>query len=165
MDNPCLACSIAQGCCTKLTGLRLSPADYQRNFAHHADALEIRRDGPQYVVTAKAGRCPNWDGQCTVYDTRPMECRLYPVTVTNVLEAGDVVVAVAHDRTGCPQRAALTPAKPDAEALIVGFLKETYGADKTTHVVFDEGPARLAALGVKIAGRVQSAVMKGRTEG
>ena len=153
-DNPCLACSINQGCCSDLQGLRLTPGEYETNFARHAGDLHIARDGPQYQVTSKLGPCPNWRGQCTVYETRPMECRLFPVTVTAVATMGPTVVAVAFDRTRCPQRAQLRPSDADARTLIEGFLRDAYGADRPVRVVFDRGPGRAMALGVKAARRL-----------
>lgn len=148
-DNPCLACSIHQGCCSDLKGLRLSPQEYEANFAHHAAALEIVRDGPQYRVTAKAGPCPNWKDQCTVYDTRPMECRLFPMTVSHVVEMGGHVIALAHDRTGCPQQQTLRPDNETAKAMIDGFLQDAYGGDKHRTILIDEGVSRLLGVGIR----------------
>ncbi len=153
-DNPCLSCSINQDCCSNLLGLRLSQREFDAHFAHHADALTIKRDGAHYQVTAKAGPCPNWQGRCTVYDTRPMECRLYPGTVSVVAAVGDNAIAVVHDRTPCPQKALLRPSNAAARALIEGFLRDIYGPDVKTHVVFDAGAGRAAAAAIKAANRL-----------
>lgn len=152
-DNPCLACSINQGCCTSLKGLRLTQREFDANFAHHAGALHVDRDGPQYQVTARDGPCPNWRGGCTVYESRPMECRLFPVTVTGVTTVGERVLAIAFDRTNCPQAAQLRPSDRDARALIEGFLREAYGADREVGVVFDRGAGRVGALAIKAVRR------------
>ena len=153
-DNPCLKCTINQGCCSDLKGLRLSPQEYARHFAHHGDALSVRQDGPHYQVTSKAGPCPNWQGQCTVYETRPMECRLFPVTISNVATLGDTVVVVAHDRTACPQSSALRPSAETVETLIAGFVRESYGEHRTLRLVMDSGLGRAAAIGVKVLNRI-----------
>jgi Fe-S-cluster containining protein len=153
-DNPCLRCTISQGCCTDLKGLRLSAAEYERHFADFGAALEVRRHGGAYRVTSKAGRCPNWQGQCQVYETRPMECRLYPYTVSHIAAVGDDVQVVMHNRTGCPQKAALTPPQAEAEALVRGYVAEVFGADARARVIFDPGGADLGVLAVKIAAKV-----------
>jgi Fe-S-cluster containining protein len=153
-DNPCLKCTINQGCCSDLKGLRLSPQEYERHFAHHSEALLVRRDGPQYQVTATAGPCPNWHGRCTVYETRPMECRLFPMTISNVAKVGETVVVVAHDRTSCPQSAALRPSDAQAQALIAGFVREAYGEGRPMRLVIDAGLGRAAAFGVKVLNRL-----------
>jgi hypothetical protein len=153
-SNPCLACSINQGCCSDLKGLRLTPGEYETHFARHAQRLHIARDGPQYQVSSKDGPCPNWRGGCTVYEARPMECRLFPVTVTAVATIGPTVVAVASERTLCPQKAQLQPSDHDARTLIEGFLREAYGAHRPVRVVFDRGPGRVLALAVKAARRL-----------
>lgn len=142
------------GGCTDLKGLRLSPAEYERHFAHHAEAMEISRAGPAYRVTAKAGKCPNWVGHCTVYETKPMECRLYPYTVSHLAAVGGTVQAVVHNRTGCPQKAQLTPSRAEAEAMVVGYIVETFGPDVKARVLFDEGGARPDVLAAKLAAKL-----------
>jgi len=84
-ENPCLACSTDQDCCTNLVGLRLSKTEYDLCFAHHAESgqVTVGREGPIYIINPDEKRkCPNWDcGGCSVYENRPLECRLFPHTL------------------------------------------------------------------------------------
>ena len=121
-ENPCSACSIGQKCCSALDGLRLSVAEYDRHFAGFADRLDTVREGPIVRVSTKgAVPCPNWQGQCTVYETRPMECRLFPHTIGNVFDGAAEVTLTVHRRTECPLKDALAMPDGDALAMVEAF--------------------------------------------
>lgn len=128
--NPCAACAIQQDCCTRLSGLRLTEAEFDRCFAVHRHLLDIQREGSIIVVSPKNGAaCPNWqEGGCAVYDIRPRECQLFPFTLF-VRKAGTETVSIGfHSDTHCPQKAALLAPVPVAHSLVVAFGQEAFPA-------------------------------------
>ncbi len=153
--NPCLACAIAQGCCSEMQGLMVTETEYQRVFARHREALEITQAGRLKRLTSKAGPCPNWLGACTVYADRPMECRLFPFTLSVVAASPRSVHITAHDRVDCPQKEALRPRESAARSLIEGFARDAYGPDRAVRVSFERGFGRLKALLLKLGLRLR----------
>jgi len=107
--DTCAACSVHQACCKDLNGLRLTREEYERLFARFSDRVQVEDRGLYFLLTSvDAGPCPHWTGKCSVYLERPVECRLYPHTITHI-EGGPQAVAVhVHSATGCPGAAALT---------------------------------------------------------
>lgn len=142
-DNPCLACPIEQGCCRNLDWMRLSPDEYDRVYADVEDCMEYKREGPFLLVRAKdQGPCPHWDGQCTVYDKRPLECRLYPQAVGSVFDGRDMVLSI-HAETPCPWRGKLR-GSDDAAVEMVRSLGETVARQgQPVRVVREEGLGKL----------------------
>lgn len=149
--NPCLACSIEQDCCHRLDGLVVTAREYERVFARHADRLDVTEVGELRRVSARGAPCPNFEGRCTVYDDRPMECRLFPVTTHVVAVSGDTVRVTVHDRTNCPQKAALMPDDATVTRFVEGFARDAYGPEKAVEVIFERGFGRAAAYGLKAA--------------
>lgn len=127
--NPCLSCTINQGCCTSLTGLCLTKAEYERCFEQHADQLIVKRRGPLYIVSQTGGAaCPNWqNGGCAVYDQRPRECALFPHTLYLKKQDGSDFTICIHSDTKCPQKKQLLSSKDDAEKLVLEFATEAFG--------------------------------------
>lgn len=128
-DNPCITCSINQGCCTSLTGLCLTRAEYERCFEHHADQVLVERKGPLYIVSQAGGAaCPNWQGGgCAVYDQRPRECALFPHTLYLKQQRGNEYTICVHSDTNCPQKKRLLSSQRDAEQLVMEFAEEAFG--------------------------------------
>jgi len=126
--NPCLACSIQQDCCTRLSGLRLTREEFQRCFSRHVERLEIKHEGPVYVITPKnGGTCPNWqDGGCAVYDERPRECRLFPFTLFVRQQTSHTVSLGYHCDTRCPMKTELLLAADEADAMVSDFGREAF---------------------------------------
>ncbi len=153
--NPCLACTIAQGCCNEMQGLMVTETEYERVFSRHQNALEITQTGRLKRLTSKAGPCPNWQGACTVYEDRPMECRLFPFTVSIVAATSKTVHITAHDRVDCPQKETLRPRETTARRLIEAFAREAYGPNLTIHISFERGFGRLKALLLRLALRLR----------
>jgi len=153
--NPCLACSIAQGCCAEMQGLMVTEAEYERVFARHQHALEITQSGSLKRLTSKAGACPNWQGACTVYADRPMECRLFPFTVSVVATSSKTVHITAHDRVDCPQKEALRPREAVARRLIEAFAREAYGPDHSIRISFEHGLGKWKAFLLKLGLRLR----------
>lgn len=153
--NPCLACTIAQGCCAEMQGLLVTESEFQRVFSRHHNALEITQTGRLKRLTSKAGPCPNWHGACTVYEDRPMECRLFPFTVSLVAATSQTIHITAHDRVDCPQKEALRPREAAAIDLIKAFARDAYGPGHTVHISFERGVGKIKALLLKLALRLR----------
>lgn len=131
-DNPCATCSIDQDCCTHLSGLRVTEAEFQRCFSSHVDLLHIEREGPVLVLTPKDGAaCPNWQkGGCAVYDDRPRECRLFPFTLFVRKQGADLVSIGYHSDTRCPLKQALIAPDAEARAIVANFGEEAFPRSK-----------------------------------
>ena len=127
-DNPCASCSIDQDCCTHLSGLRVTAAEFERCFAAHADRLDIEHEGPVVVLTPKNhAPCPNWQqAGCAVYEDRPRECRLFPFTLYVRKPNDDLVSIGYHSDTRCPLKTTLLPADCDARAIVTSFAEEAF---------------------------------------
>jgi len=150
MSNPCLQCTIQQGCCTNLSGLLLSRREYEAHFARHEENLITTHKGSFFQVTSKKGVCPNWDGQCTLYGDRPAECRLFPVTVGAVEETSTTLTMTLHSRTTCPQKETLLPSDEEAIAMARALASDAVGDTKTIRVFFERGLMRAGAFGLKV---------------
>ncbi len=127
--NRCKNCSTNQHCCRSLAELRLTRAEYRKNFADHHAVLIIRQTGKIYRVSAKKGQsCPHWDGECRIYDKRPIECRLYPYTISDPWKWGRHVFITFHSRTKCPFKERLLIPRDDAEQMVAEFAREVFGS-------------------------------------
>jgi Fe-S-cluster containining protein len=132
-NNMCNKCSIKQDCCRILSWLRLSEIEYKQHFAKHSANLEVIQDGRLFMVSAKDGySCPNWIGdQCTIYADRPMECRLFPYTMGQIIHIGNRVNIPFHSRTECPKKKILLMPKTEANRMIWSFSRRAFrDADK-----------------------------------
>ena len=138
-----------------MQGLMVTETEYERVFSRHQNALEITQTGRLKRLTSKTGPCPNWQGACTVYEDRPMECRLFPFTVSIVAATSKTVHITAHDRVDCPQKEALRPREATARRLIEAFAREAYGPNHTIHISFERGFGRLKALLLRLALRLR----------
>ena len=134
--NPCAACTIDQGCCTHLSGLRLTRIEFDRCFKHHTEEILVDREGPLFVVSQRDGAaCPNWqDGGCAVYDARPRECALFPHTLYVRSHAADGVSVRVHSDTNCPQKAQLLSSAAEAERMAREFAEEAFGSSTAIRV-------------------------------
>ncbi|NQU29261.1 MAG: YkgJ family cysteine cluster protein [Anaerolineae bacterium] len=126
--NVCLSCSIEQDCCRNMSGLRLSEKEYKEHFDIHLEKLVVKQVGRLYSVSGKDGAsCPNWIGeQCSVYETRPMECRLFPFTLGKVAHINDRVDISYHSRTQCPEKKILLMSQVDAHEMISTFAEDVF---------------------------------------
>lgn len=127
-DDLCATCSIGWDCCTHLSSLRLSKSEYEQHFAHREDKITVQREGPLYVVSSKEeGACPNFDKGCSVYDYRPIECRLFPYTLYMKRRDSNGVTMGFHSRTNCPQKEKLLMQEIEAKELIRHFARNAFG--------------------------------------
>ena len=127
--NPCAACTIDQDCCTRLSGLRLTPNEFDRCFKQHAAEIVVEREGPLLVVSQRDGAaCPNWqEGGCAVYDTRPRECALFPHTLYVWQQQPDAVSVRVHSDTRCPLKTQLMGTRQAAKQLAREFAADAFG--------------------------------------
>ena len=160
-DNPCAACSIGQDCCTNLAGLRLSKAEFERNFLRHHESLLVKEHSGIYEVAGRRNVCPNWGGnRCTVYETRPIECRIFPYTIGDVVRIGRLVVLTYHHRTRCPQKLRLLAPRTEVVDMLVSFAHDAFGRDLRVLVVPDIFPFRFASLLRRVPRKMARAVGK-----
>ncbi len=148
-QDPCATCAIDQDCCARLDGLTVSHAEYDRHFAAHAAVLDVEERGATRVVSARGQPCPNWAGGCTVYETRPMECRLFPHSLRATFETPASVTLAVHDRTRCPAKSALLAPRPVSHALVAEWAKETWPG-RRVRVFFDRGAGRLETFARRV---------------
>lgn len=161
-DNPCLTCTINQGCCTNLTGLCLTKTEYERCFVDHTDQIIVQRQGPLYIVSQADGNaCPNWQGSgCTVYDERPRECALFPHTLYLREQRGDKYTLCVHSDTHCPQKKQLASSQDDAEELVLEFAKEAFGDSASITVRGETSMERVSRSLKNSASKLISAVRR-----
>jgi len=153
--DPCASCNIQQACCNELTGLRVSPDEDERHFAAHAARLDVTRDGPVVrVSTQDGGPCPNLiEGRCTVYDTRPLECRLFPHTLYVRRATPGHVSLGYHSDTRCPSKAALLASDDEARAMVTAFGRQAFGDQVALHVSRRSPLERLRHVILDLLGR------------
>jgi len=138
MSNPfdyCQNCNV--NCCVDLSGLKVTPRDFELLFKAHRDKMDVKDNGAYLQISARNGEaCPVFDGEkCSMYEDRPMECRLYPYTVEDVIDDGEAVRAEIHATVRCPSLSELLPTPEVAQSLTEDFLKECY-PDRDIKVVF-----------------------------
>ena len=136
-QNGCLNCSMGQHCCSQLDGLLLSPEEYRRHFERFSDRLEVRRTNKCFTVFAH-GACPHWEGRCTIYADRPMDCRLFPASIWPILKWGRLVTITIHSRPMCPLKSELSPSDTNARLLVSRWARQVW-RDDWVWVNFDRG--------------------------
>jgi len=153
----CFRCD--QDCCTRLSQLKLSKAEFERNFLHHSESLLIKEYRGIYVVSERGNGCPNLRGnRCTVYEIRPIECRLFPYTIGNSMRIGRLVVMTYHHRTRCPQKHRLLAPRTEVVDMLVCFAKDAFGRDVRVVIVPDIVPLRFARLLKRLRHKIARAV-------
>ncbi len=135
-DNPCMACSTDQDCCTRLSGLTLTKDEFERYFREHSEQLLTTGSDNFFIVSTKEGRaCPNWkDGGCRIYLERPIDCRLFPYSISQITRRRKKVEVEFHGRSHCPQQDRLLMPESEARALIMKFCRIVFGENKTVMI-------------------------------
>lgn len=99
-NEVCAGCS---RCCRDVQGLMVSAAELERVPLMKPHVT--RRTGPFQVIDMPEG-CPYLlaDGRCGVFDSRPFDCSLYPVHVSQLRPRGhSTEVTWRYGGTECPQ--------------------------------------------------------------
>ncbi len=134
--NLCKDCITNQHCCRTLSKLWLTEDEYKKNFADYKEVLIIQKMDAIYTISAKKGHtCPYWNGACGIYDKRPIECRLYPYTISNFWKWYHHVFVTFHSRTKCPLKERLLIDLDDARAMVLTFAREAFGNDCRIYVI------------------------------
>ena len=136
-ENPCTTCSIDQGCCTSLSGLKLARKEFEEHFSRHREALTVLNYDETYIISANQGHaCPHWgEGGCRIYADRPIECRLFPYTVSHIAKGRKKIVMEFHDATDCPQKGRLLMPEEEARDLILALGRSAFGRNKPIVIV------------------------------
>jgi len=160
-ENPCAGCEIDTDCCRRLADLRLSPAEYERHFAACHDAIEARRCPDAWIVSAP-NACLHLRGtQCEVYETRPVECRLFPHTTGGMKRIGRLAIVTYHHRTRCPRKRRLLAPRRKVAALLTELARDTYGPDVRVLAVPDILPVRLMRILSRVPRKIRK-IISGR---
>lgn len=138
-DNPCLGCQT--NCCTSLSSIRVSRDEFDRYFAAYPDTVQILEDGPLLELAMTGGTCPHFEGQCTAYEGRPVDCELFPYTNHRVRAVGPFVVVTYHHRVVCPIRSEILPTEERARELITKLVRDAYGDDCQPILLNEDWPA------------------------
>jgi len=110
----------------------LTEDEFSSVFAGREDELEVKRSCNVVIITPKdGGACPHWrDGGCSIYQRRPIDCRLHPYMMTHIIQRRNSVKITYHNINDCPRRDMLMT-EADAGALVKEFGKKAYGEDRT----------------------------------
>jgi len=153
----CFRCD--QDCCTRLSQLKLSKAEFKRSFLQHSESLLIKECRGIFIVSERGNSCPNLRGnRCTVYEIRPIECRLFPYTIGSCLRIGRLVVMTYHHRTRCPQKHRLLAPRTEVVDMLVCFAKDAFGRGVRVVIVPDIVPLRFARLLKRLRHKITRAV-------
>lgn len=156
-ENPCLACTLERICCQQIDGLKLTKSEFDRHFVDHADKFDIVDHGEWVRLDAKENTtCPHWKGQCTIYESRPIECGLYPHTIGEIIKHGSDVKLTYHARTACPLKGALIAPQEDSEEAIKRFAEDAFGANANVTIRAETGTELLFVLPRKIARKLSA---------
>ena len=141
IENPCAGCP--SNCCCDLRKLKLSPAEYQRVYEPFRDRFEFERKGAIYELSMHADQnCPHWTEEvnCTMYETRPVECRLFPYTVNQTYHTGPLALFTYHGKTPCPRKEnGLFVPHAEARRLVRALARDAYPSAKIVLACY-EGP-------------------------
>lgn len=139
--NPCITCEVDQKCC-KVLGLKLSREEFEKHFKKYSDRLSIIKYKKMFIVYPRNNLpCPHWDKEsgCTIYLDRPIDCRLYPYDLHQIIEKNGIIEIKLYDQTDCPHKEDLFMPVDEAKELIKTLAREAYGEDKPVTIQFTPG--------------------------
>lgn len=136
-ENPCLACTVNQDCCNNLTGLTVTPAEFERCFSQHQDKIEVVKEGRFLVINPnRAAPCPNWqNGGCQVYEERPRECALFPHNSYFKSQNHAMVSARFYSVDSCPLVDDLKTTDDVAEQTVRAICEEVFPPETKIEVL------------------------------
>ena len=143
-DDLCAGCGI---CCHDITGLRVADAELER--VPLLAPYVVGREGV-FNLLSVPGACPylRADGRCGTFATRPFDCSLYPVHVSEVglrqLD-GSVRARWMYTASECPERPEfLALARRKGTAGVAAWVGEVTGAERV--VLRPDRSSQLRAL-------------------
>ena len=137
-NSPCETCAIDQQCC-KVLGLKLSKAEFEKNFKKHEGKLSVIKYDKMFIVYPRSNRpCPYWDDKkgCGIYEDRPTDCRLYPYDLHKIIEKNGTIEIEFYDQTDCPHKEDLFIPVEEAKELMKILAREVFGHDKPIMIEF-----------------------------
>ena len=148
-ENPCQVCRIDQRCCKDIS-LKVSVREYEKNFKKHASSLKTVKYNKMVIVFPKHSQpCPYWNGSgCSIYDDRPVDCRLYPFELHRLVEKKHNIEAVFYDQSDCPHKEALFIPVEEAKELITALARDVYGTGKPVEIKYEPGKRPPRAFGI-----------------
>ena len=143
--NPCADCDITQLCCLRLKGLKVTESERMRHFVGYEDLLDLQTRGSVSIVSAKEGTggCPHYDNGCTVYEERPIECRMFPWTIGAARLLLGRPFLTLHANTSCPAKSRLIIPYHEARELAAAFARDAFG-DNSPIILRETLPYRIA---------------------
>jgi Fe-S-cluster containining protein len=148
-DNPCLRCAVDQKCC-KVPGLKLSKREFENLFQKHSSRLSVIKYNKIVILYPKDDLpCPYWkeDG-CNIYQDRPIDCRLFPYELNQMVEKRGKIEVVVYDQTDCPQKESLFIPFDKAKELIETLAQDVYGQGKPIEIHYEPGKKPPRAFGI-----------------
>ena len=140
-NNPCQTCPAEQQCCEVL-GLKLSKREFEKHFKKHSDKLSVIKYNKMFIVYPRKNLpCPYWDERkgCGIYQERPIDCRLYPYDLHQIIEKNGVIEIEFYDQTDCPHKEKLFMPVDKAKELMKSLARDVFGEDKPIKIEFISG--------------------------
>jgi Fe-S-cluster containining protein len=84
----------------------LTEKEFDSIFKDHEDGLVVKRSNDVVIISPKnGGACPYWKGEgCSIYQQRPIDCRLHPYMITHIIQRKNKVKITFHNLNDCPRR-------------------------------------------------------------
>jgi len=118
-------------CCETAAGMWTSEDELRSTFEGHMDKILVRWSNDVAFVYMKDNKpCPFLrEGRCTIHETRPLDCRLFPYRMTGIFQRGNKIEISFDNASNCPKRDTLI-SEAEATEIVVKFGKMVYGEDK-----------------------------------
>lgn len=149
-NNPCQTCPADKQCC-KVLGLKLSKREFEKHFKKHSDRLSVIKYNKMFIVYPRNKLpCPYWDEKkgCSIYGERPVDCRLYPFDLHQIIEKNGIIEIEFYDQTDCPHKEKLFMPVDKAKDLMKALAREVFGEDKPVNIQFEPGKKPPKEFGV-----------------
>ena len=126
----------------------LTKAEYAKHFSGHLETLILRKSGNFVVISSKDGFvCPHLTSQgCGIYLERPIDCRLFPYTMSNIFEKRKNISIVFHSRADCSQIKSLLGPEDEARRLIMEFARSVFGSARPIGIHYEKRKTLLSIL-------------------
>ena len=122
--------------------MKLSQQEFEKYFKKHSDRLSVVKYNKMYIVYPRNNLpCPYWNETkgCGMYEDRPIDCRLYPYDLHQIIEKNGVIEIEFYDQTDCPHKENLFMPVEEAKELMRKLAREVYGEDMPIRIKFVPG--------------------------